>query len=474
MSLHSSVTRLAASITPAIIAMLILGFLSVFTSTLIGWTLLLHLNYISFTTPTSSTFYMQLKTLPLLIPIPGNIIVNHFLRSKPTSTLTVFYSVVAIAISILTFTRSRIVYSLAFAVYTLIQSLRIARITILAQVSNKHIRTAVLATHQITVPIGAIAVPLAWLQIQKLRGSMQAPFGVSIDRFTLLHTICASFAFLSAFLASVSLRSLESEIKTVAEEDATENIAHLSEIVPDYGATYSNTADESSDIVLVQMPNRIRRISISGYRFTRFAFFTIFLFGVRLSTMALSNAFQPIFIDVYGASEVELGQAYLIVAVVALIPPLLVALLSEQLSDRTIILVGLSLKTCGLGFFTPLAGVSKWYVLIGNVLLLKASMFLVPAAFSLFTKVMGQLNSGTTSLAWVWSIASIGPALVQICMGRELVEWYGSWKYIVFAAPCLISAGMVVSPVGWAWMDPRSEVARAVVGAVDRSKRCVG
>lgn len=255
----------------------------------------------------------------------------------------------------------------------------------------------------------------------------------------------------------------------MAEETAAENIADLSQTTPDYGATFVQADGNSRDTVLVQLPGRIKRVSISGYRTTRFVFFAIFLFGVRLSTMVLSNAFQPILIDIFGVSEVELGQAYLVVALVAVIPPVLVAMLSGRFSDRTIIVIGLSLKILGMAFFMPILGSSKWRVLVGNVLLLKASMFLVPASFSLFTKVMGSLNTGVTSLAWVWSIASIGPAVVQLVLGKQLVDWYGSWKYIVFAVPCLTSAATVFSPVGWAWMDHRSEVARAVVGAVDRA-----
>lgn len=253
----------------------------------------------------------------------------------------------------------------------------------------------------------------------------------------------------------------------MADEAVAENIANMPQLTPDYGATVVEANDESDDIVRVQLPGRVKRVSISGYRATRFVFYACFMFGVRLSTMVLSNAFQPILIDIFGISEVELGQAYLTVALAAVIPPVLVALMSGRLSDRTIILIGMCLKIVGVAFFMPILGSSKWRVLIGTVLLMKASMFLVPASFSLFTKVMGRLNSGDTSLAMAWSVASIGPAAVQIFMGKELVDWYGSWKYIVFAIPCLISAIMVLSPVGWSWLDHRSEITRAVVAAAD-------
>lgn len=270
----------------------------------------------------------------------------------------------------------------------------------------------------------------------------------------------------SAVLSSVGLKNLDLERQVVSNADAVEQFPILRKVIDNYGTSKSpGSLIDSQRTLQLETIDGERHRTTSFYRFSRFAFYSLIMLGVRTSTMVLAVSFQPILLDIFGVSESELGHAYLIVAIVALIPPLVVALLSGRLSDRVILSVGLALKLCGWMLFMPLWRRSKWNVIAGYVLVLKASMFFVPTTISLFTKIMGELNHGITSLAWLWSIANLSPALVQLLMSSEIVDWYGTWRFAMFAVPCLLATIGVATPLGWGLLDSEAELGRRDVRA---------
>jgi MFS family permease len=169
-------------------------------------------------------------------------------------------------------------------------------------------------------------------------------------------------------------------------------------------------------------------------------------------------SFQPIMV-MKGATGHDLGLIYELISVLAIVPPLLVAFLSKRLQDRQILLIGLVVKIVGISMFLPLFGpVPAWSVVVGYVLIIKASIFFFTAAMSLFTKLLGrgQLLSGTLMGA-LSSASALGPALAQLFFADEMMKLFGGWTFGAFMLPVLAATALVCWPWFWARLDPDTE-----------------
>lgn len=186
------------------------------------------------------------------------------------------------------------------------------------------------------------------------------------------------------------------------------------------------------------------------------------MLGVNMSSGVYMTAFQPLLVNVFNTSDAKLGLIFELIALFAIIPPLLVAALSRRLMDRQILVIGLSIKLVGMLLFLPLFGaVREWQVIAGFLLIIKASIFFSTASMSLFTKLLGPMS--TSSLLGVLaSASSIGPAVTQILLSSRIVNWFGGWSFALFGIPALTSFAAILWPTQWRKLDPSREFARLV------------
>lgn len=181
-----------------------------------------------------------------------------------------------------------------------------------------------------------------------------------------------------------------------------------------------------------------------------------------MSAGVFMTAFQPVLVNVFHTSDAKLGLIFELIAVLAIIPPLLVALLSRYLMDRDILVIGLFSKLIGMSLFLPIFGpVQEWQVIVGFMLIIKASIFFSTASMSLFTKLLGAMSTSSL-LGLLSSASSVGPAVAQIVLSRTIIELFGSYSFGWFGIPAVVSLGLVVWPRYWKQLDPESEFAQLV------------
>lgn len=174
------------------------------------------------------------------------------------------------------------------------------------------------------------------------------------------------------------------------------------------------------------------------------------------------TAFQPVLVNVFHVSDANLGLIFMVIALFAVVPPLLVAVLSRQLMDRQILIIGLSAKLIGMALFLPLWGfTSEVQVIIGFLLIIKASIFFSTASMSLFTKILGPMSTSYL-LGLLASCASVGPALAQILLSDKIVKWFGFYRFGLFALPAIASLLAIIWPPNWRKLDPSCEYVQLI------------
>lgn len=174
------------------------------------------------------------------------------------------------------------------------------------------------------------------------------------------------------------------------------------------------------------------------------------------------TAFQPVLVNVFHTSDAKLGLIFMVIAIFAVIPPLLVAVLSRRLMDRQILVVGLVAKLVGMALFLPLWGpVMEVQVIIGFLLIIKASIFFSTASMSLFTKILGPMSTSYL-LGLLASSASIGPAIAQILLSNRIINWFDSFIFGLFALPAVASLLAILWPPYWRRLNPSCEYVRLV------------
>lgn len=181
-----------------------------------------------------------------------------------------------------------------------------------------------------------------------------------------------------------------------------------------------------------------------------------------------ATSLQPVLVNVFHVTDSKLGVIYEVIAILAIVPPLLVAVLSRYLEDRQIMLIGLLCKIFGMILFLPLFGpIREWQVVVGFVLVIKASIFFSTTSMSLFTKMMGPMNNSTL-IGMLGSASCLGAAVAQLGLSSFAVELFGSFAVGLFAVPAIWVLSMVVIPERWRSLDPDNEATRLLMKEIER------
>lgn len=220
-----------------------------------------------------------------------------------------------------------------------------------------------------------------------------------------------------------------------------------------YGAVNVTDLAQSADHTIREDAHGVSHCSTSRrdhiFKHSRFFYFSLLLLCMQ-STMALVRvSFQPVLVDVYGMTEGGVGKMYAIVGGLAIIPPIMIALLARVLSDRAIALLGIMLKFCGASLWLPLFGpVRLWQCVAGFILCVKASQFFTTSIISAFTKTVGEKGS-SKQLGFMWSICNLGPAVLQLGFASRAIAVYGTWWFVTSLLPVVVGLVMVMHPWGW-------------------------
>jgi hypothetical protein len=298
-----------------------------------------------------------------------------------------------------------------------------------------------MSMHALCTPLGALLGPIMWLGIERFTGEYA---------FSVAYVSAALMALVMACIAHFDLRDVS--IDAPRASHAAGNV--------------STDVDAHDRVVHVTMDDgNVFDVHVESYRWHIFTFFCAIMTLVNLSMGLYMINFQPIMVYFYHADGQTLGICFMIISVLAIVPPLLVAYLSKYLKDRHIMLIGMFAKLVGITFFLPIFGrpVARWQVVAGFVLCIKASVFFFTAAMSLFTKLLG---GGMLSGAWLGvlsSLSALGPAIAQLLFAHLALESFGGWTYGVYGVPAVLALCMVAFPWYWKRLDSDREFTRRLV-----------
>jgi hypothetical protein len=285
-----------------------------------------------------------------------------------------------------------------------------------------------------------------------------------LNKYTLEYMVAASIAIIMGMTALARLSHLH------MQDDPGASSASIN--AGEAGASASSTASLSSsalqvsrdDVVHVSMSDG-REIDVQSKLYARriFVYFSVVMACVNLSMGLYSVSWQPIMVNSFGATGQTLGVIYEIISVVAVIPPLLVAYLSRHIQDRHILLIGIVAKLVGVACFLPLFGpVREWQVVLGFIIIIKASIFFFTSSMSLFTKLLGDMHSGAM-LGVLSSVSALGPALAQIFFADYMLQHFGTLRFGIFGLPVVFALCLVLWPWFWTRLDPTREFTRRLL-----------
>ncbi|KAI0564640.1 MFS transporter [Gracilaria domingensis] len=145
----------------------------------------------------------------------------------------------------------------------------------------------------------------------------------------------------------MTIRSLPTGEDVSMTQDGDEGGQHKSEAG---GKSVEVPLDSTSNV----HSNDVEESPGRGVR--KFTFFCLLTLLMQTTMALVKVSFQPVLIGVYGADEEEVGRTYGIVGALALVPPVVVALLSRVLKDFDILVIGMVLKLCGTLLCLPWSG----------------------------------------------------------------------------------------------------------------------
>lgn len=428
-----------------ITSLLLLSFLSMTSMTAISPTVLLYMNASSFTAGSIQP-YINAFAIFTTIPIFSNLALSHYASTHGPGRAILLNSLLAAAgiFIIILAPTSLFFFYVGYALFATSNSHRVLRVAALSKIVPPEQRTTVLATHALMIPLGGLAGPLIWILAQNYRDSINIA-ALRIDRFSINYAVAALIFIVMAYISYRTLLGSSIGISTGADTHR-----HMT--------FHPATVTTSSGVT--------RTIDLASYRKKTLVYFCVYMFLISFSAGIYLTAFQPILVDIFHSSDASLGIIFEIIALFAIIPPLLVAVLSKYLTDRQIMAIGITGKLIGMCFYLPLFGPPKeWQVILGFLLIIKASMFFITASVSLFSKLLGGMTT-SSSIGILMSAQTAGQAAAQVLLGSVIVKWFGGWNVVWFALPAVAGAIFIAS--GWKGMDPNEEGIRAVTEEVRR------
>ncbi|KAJ8906038.1 hypothetical protein NDN08_002538 [Rhodosorus marinus] len=429
-----------------------LAFFVMMTMTTISPILLLYTNYRGWTTETNLTFFASLSLANVVVPVIGNIAVGNWLAASSVRTAMMgMLAITALGLLLMITAESSHVFLAGYTLLSLNTSNRIVRLTFLSEIVPAKQKTFVMANHALATPLGAMLGPISWLALVKYQAEagpwtfIPGFMGFRLNRFTLAFswTVLVTLGMMVlVWIYFPGANSQDREKSGGARAAPIVGPVHLSH----------NDTEETVD---------------SGqFRYRVFRYFCVVMFLINFSAGFFQVAFQPILVDYFKVTESSVGLIFETISIFAIIPPLLVALLSRFLEDRQLMLVGICAKMLGMFLYCfPFGKMHIWQPVVGNILIIKASIFFFTSAMSLFTKILGPLSGGPM-IGILSSVAAVGPAIAQLLALRLVLTIYGTYWYLLFSVPAVLGFFLVAHPWFYATLDPDREFIKQLHTAV--------
>jgi MFS family permease len=434
--------------------------------------MLLYMRHVHLISASNVQFYVTCNVISSASPVLLNAGLG-FLAGHVGPARALALSSAAVAVGLLGMAvahSSKILFALAFALYSVLQCLKTIRTLIIAEYVPHEFRTEVMSIHALMTPLGALVGPLIWLAVERFRGDLVLVGSLRLNKYTLNYGLAILVLVVIASTAMVRLGQLPGQAR-----DKPASAPSSSGDTNDVFDTQTNGDETGSDaaaaaIALPHVSNNHIHLSLSDgrefdvdpdrYRQRIFIYFSVVMACVNVSMGLYSVAWQPIMVNVYGADGQKLGVIFEIISICAVVPPLLVAYLSRHMQDRHILLIGICSKLIGIAFFLPIFGrVREWQVVCGFIVIIKASIFFFTATMSLFTKLLGGMTSGIL-LGILSSVSAVGPALAQLFFTDYMLARFGSLGFGLFGLPVVFALCLVLWPWFWTRLDPTREFTR--------------
>lgn len=445
-----------------------------FVNTSMVWTLL---PYMQSTGYTSTTLYIRLSAIPVLIPALSYSLLG-FLSARVGAALTMAYTHSAVAVGVLLvlcLPQYLPMLVTGTVLHSVVEGVRIVRVAAISELVAPERRTAALAVHFLMSPVGAVFGPLVWLVV---------------DRYGLYYAISIAFMTGVAGLAWTSREHLDVDrhgacvSHSESERNCELGINSTNVTTVGYGAVppadgtvspniKDKTVTSHNNKPLQQQHNETQADERGWTRddVLVLLWFTCCILPVRVSLSLQMATFQPALIERFGWSADSVASAYLIVAIASTIPPLIVAVLSTHMSDRSIAALGVLLKLIGAVIYLPLFPTASssstlpnqfalhpWQIVVGFVLAVKATAFFMPCLQSVLTKRVAGRARRVEMMGVVWMVSNGTAAVVQISAADVLMSLLGTWKYAIVVLPYCVSGVMVMWGRSWGYVAPIREV----------------
>lgn len=351
----------------------------------------------------------------------------------------------------------------------MVEGVRIVRIGAISELVPTEQRTSSLAMHFFMSPLGAVFGPVAWLAINKFVPyylvSAVCMLGVSVLAWT-------TRDLLDGGGGGGSRQRPGSDEENHAGVQETRETETSTNVTLTYGTIASTTdAEKRNDISNTSHTATTQRgksgdvtRSSEGTGWSRDDFFVLLWFTgcilpVRVSLSLQMATFQPALVEKLGWNIDSVARSYLIVTIASTIPPLIVAVLSTRLSDRTIAATGVALKVIGAILYLPILPAKEgmfrlrpWQIVAGFVFAVKAAAFFMPCMQSVLTKRVKGRARRVQMMGLIWMICNGTAGLTQIGSATVLMSLFGTWKYAFVVLPYAVSAFMVVYRTSWRYV----------------------
>lgn len=456
--------------------------------------LLLYQQRTELTARTDATFYVRTQAVFLLVPVTCAIPLGHLAHRFGTRAIfPSCYAVVAVGLTVLLlFRRSRLLFLFGYVLYAVNVGVRVVRFAVVSEYVPTCHRTMIMALYQLMIPVGAIVAPVIWMAFQMWQGEIVLWHSfLVVDRFSLTFAFCVlvalclvllTFVALSPKRPNISERNSDgmharpheeaavegfetSEILSDHSRNSDEHVEYVDgeeEITPFCGTPDGQFDEWKAPPTMIMGPEGLiedeeaTQPHMNEHYWRRFKFFALLIMLMNLTYALVLAVFQPALVQTFHATDRHLANVYVLMGTLSLLPPILTAAMSKRMSDRQIILLGIVLKIIGALQFVPVFGaVREWQVIVGMILVVKATTFFTAAAMSAFTKVLGPLCT-PASIGQLCAMANSVPAFVQLAFAANIVQVFESGWSAVFVLPAVLALFLVLSPSGWELLDPDS------------------
>lgn len=408
-------------------------------------TALPFLNRLHYTTDTDATFFIFTRGLNTFFAAVSSILISLIATHYgPRHALTLSYAIFsAVMLFYLLSDVSRLVYAVGTSVFSLTWTVQIVRLSLIAMILPPDRKTGTATMHQTIMTAGYLVGPLVWYGVQKWRGSLSVwlllfdghYYEIVFDRFSLLYlfnsVVSGAVAIVSVFVFrnAKDTTSIAGQCIPVLPIEEKKNKEEQKEV-----------AQQSTPLLYRLKINKENNINNNPSTLFTITLFSVMAFLFGSSTSIVRTSFQTLIVNTFKFPDSTLGLITFVEAIAMTCIGAMLSKLSHVVTDDVLFMLITGMQVFGMAMFLPLFGgdhVSFAQVMVGVVLSLCAGISFAAVCVSLMSKQMGKLyKQRHFGIVWGWGM--LGMACSNWIIGQLIVEFVGSWMYLLFMIPIVI------------------------------------